>query len=57
MNPMNPMGLAPFNSDPPPWGPPPLPALPPPTTSFWTAANVTSRLKELYDTLNLAKAM
>ncbi|KAL6575683.1 hypothetical protein OROHE_001060, partial [Orobanche hederae] len=57
MNPMNPMGLAPFNSDPPPWGPPPLPALPPPTTSFWIAANVTSRLKELYDTLNLAKAM
>ncbi|KAL6493986.1 hypothetical protein OROGR_031895 [Orobanche gracilis] len=57
MNPMNPMGLAPFNSNPPPWAPPPLPALPPPTTSFWTAANVTSRLKELYDTLNLAKAM
>ncbi|KAL6585805.1 hypothetical protein OROMI_002449 [Orobanche minor] len=52
MNPMNPMGLAPFNSD-----PPPLPALPPPTTSFWTAANVNSRLKELYDTLNLAKLL
>ncbi|KAL0464859.1 UNVERIFIED_CONTAM: U11/U12 small nuclear ribonucleoprotein [Sesamum latifolium] len=54
---MNPMGLAPFNSGPPPWAPPPLPPLPPPSTSFWTAANVRSRLKELYDTINLAKAM
>ncbi|KAL0426063.1 UNVERIFIED_CONTAM: U11/U12 small nuclear ribonucleoprotein [Sesamum radiatum] len=51
------MGLAPFNSGPPPWAPPPLPPLPPPSTSFWTAANVRSRLKELYDTINLAKAM
>ncbi|KAI3444477.1 hypothetical protein Pfo_001142 [Paulownia fortunei] len=57
MNPMNPMGLGPFNSGPPPWAPPPLPPLPPPSTSFWTAANVSSRLKELNDTINLAKAM
>ncbi|KAK6164250.1 hypothetical protein DH2020_001114 [Rehmannia glutinosa] len=51
---MNPMGLGPFNSGPP---PPPLPSLPPPSTSFWTAANVTSRVKDLHDTLNLARAM
>ncbi|KAK6162256.1 hypothetical protein DH2020_002097 [Rehmannia glutinosa] len=54
MNQMNPMGLGPFNSGSP---PPPLPSLPPPSTSFWTAANVTSRLKDLHDTLNLARAM
>ncbi|KAL3622180.1 hypothetical protein CASFOL_033591 [Castilleja foliolosa] len=57
MNPMNPMGLAPYCAGPPPWAPPPLPSAPPPTASFWNASNVTTRLKELHDTLNLAKAM
>ncbi|XP_057769653.1 U11/U12 small nuclear ribonucleoprotein 59 kDa protein-like [Salvia miltiorrhiza] len=57
---MNPMGMPPFNQALPPWGPPPppqLPHMPPPSASFWTSANVSSRLKELHDTLNLAKAM
>ncbi|GFP91467.1 U11/U12 small nuclear ribonucleoprotein 59 kDa protein [Phtheirospermum japonicum] len=57
MNPMNPMGLAPYCAGPLQWAPPPLPSVPPPTASFWTASNVTTRLKELQDTLNLAKAM
>ncbi|KAL3829701.1 hypothetical protein ACJIZ3_018503 [Penstemon smallii] len=60
MNSMNPMGLAPFNSGHRPWAPPPpppLPHLPPPSSIFWTAANVNSRVKELHDTINLAKAM
>ncbi|KAL8475936.1 hypothetical protein ACS0TY_028551 [Phlomoides rotata] len=62
MNPMNQMGMAPFNSGPPPWAPPPvlappLPPLPPPSTSFWTSSNVSSRFRELSETLNLAKSM
>ncbi|KAH6829971.1 hypothetical protein C2S53_000286 [Perilla frutescens var. hirtella] len=60
---MNPMGLAPYNSGlpqwapPPPPPPPPLPPVPPPSASFWTSANTSNRLKELHDTLNIAKAM
>lgn len=57
MNPMYQMGRAPFNLAPTPWAPPPLPSMPPPSSSFWTGANVSSRLKELHDTINLAKAM
>ncbi|GER57411.1 Golgin candidate [Striga asiatica] len=62
---INQTGMVPFNSahtpwpapPPPPPPPPPLPPVPPPTASFWTAGNVSSRLEELQDTLNLAKAM
>ncbi|XP_047963772.1 U11/U12 small nuclear ribonucleoprotein 59 kDa protein isoform X1 [Salvia hispanica] len=61
---MNPMGMPPYDPALPPWAPPPpapqppqLPYMPPPSASFWTSANVSSRLKELHDTLNLAKAM
>ncbi|XP_073314156.1 U11/U12 small nuclear ribonucleoprotein 59 kDa protein [Primulina huaijiensis] len=66
MNPMNPMGQVPFNMGPPPWAPPvpmppplppALPPFPPPSASFWTHANVRSRLKEVHDSLNLAKAL
>ncbi|KZV38030.1 Programmed cell death protein 7 isoform 1 [Dorcoceras hygrometricum] len=63
MNPMNPMGQFPFNphwappvATPPPL-PPALPPFPPPSASFWTSANVRGRLKEVVDSLNLAKAL
>ncbi|RDY12668.1 U11/U12 small nuclear ribonucleoprotein 59 kDa protein, partial [Mucuna pruriens] len=53
---MNPI---PFQSAPPP--PPPwfpiLPSEPPNSSSFWENRNVCDRLRELHDTLNLAKAM
>ncbi|XP_042049668.1 U11/U12 small nuclear ribonucleoprotein 59 kDa protein-like [Salvia splendens] len=65
---MNLMGMPPYDPVLPPWAPPSplrapapqppqLPYMPPPSASFWTSANVSSRLKELHDTLNLAKAM
>ncbi|KAL1549797.1 U11/U12 small nuclear ribonucleoprotein 59 kDa protein isoform X1 [Salvia divinorum] len=57
---MNLMGMPPWAPPPPqraPAPPPQLPHLPPLSASFWTSANVSSRLKELHDTLNLAKAM
>ncbi|KAL7121466.1 hypothetical protein ACP275_02G183600 [Erythranthe tilingii] len=57
MNHMNQMGRAPFNPGPRHWAPPPWPPLPPPHSSFWTGSNVSSHLKELHDTINLAKAM
>ncbi|XP_051129687.1 U11/U12 small nuclear ribonucleoprotein 59 kDa protein [Andrographis paniculata] len=59
MNSMNPMGLAPFNSGPQLWAPPPprLAPMPPPSAAFWNAVNVHSHLKELYGTINLAEAM
>ncbi|KAL2472102.1 U11/U12 small nuclear ribonucleoprotein 59 kDa protein [Abeliophyllum distichum] len=63
---MNPMGTVPF-FPPPPWAPLqpllpqpsalPLPHLPPPSSSFWTSGNVRDRLKELIETVSLAKAM
>ncbi|EYU32183.1 hypothetical protein MIMGU_mgv1a004962mg [Erythranthe guttata] len=57
MNHMNQMGRALFNPGPRHWAPPPWPLLPPPHSSFWTGSNVSSHLKELHDTINLAKAM
>ncbi|CAA3006282.1 U11/U12 small nuclear ribonucleoprotein 59 kDa protein [Olea europaea var. sylvestris] len=61
---MNPMSLAPVFPQwalPQPPFPPPstsqLPPLPPPTSSFWTSGNVRDSLKELNDTVSLAKAM
>ncbi|KAK7400825.1 hypothetical protein VNO78_12132 [Psophocarpus tetragonolobus] len=54
---MNPI---PFQSAPPP-PPPPwfpiLPSEPPNSTSFWESRNVCDRLRDLQETLNLAKAM
>lgn len=49
------MGLAPVF--PPPQWAPQLPPLPPPTSSFWTSGNVRDSLKELNNTISLAKAM
>lgn len=66
MNPINQMGQVPFNVGPPLWAPPvpthsplppALPPFPPPSASFWTYANVRSRLKEVHDSLNFAKAL
>ncbi|XP_009787491.1 U11/U12 small nuclear ribonucleoprotein 59 kDa protein isoform X1 [Nicotiana sylvestris] len=51
--PMNPPG-------PPQYGrplPPPLPAFPPASSTFWNAANVVDHLKNLHDTMNLATAL
>ncbi|GMH17277.1 hypothetical protein Nepgr_019118 [Nepenthes gracilis] len=42
---------------PPPSWSPVLPPNPPPSSTFWTNANLRHRLKELHDTVNLAKAM
>lgn len=50
------MNPVPFQTVPPQW----LPMLPPnlPTSSaFWESKNVQERLRELQDTLDLAKAM
>ncbi|PSS03989.1 U11/U12 small nuclear ribonucleoprotein [Actinidia chinensis var. chinensis] len=54
MNPIAPMNPPPF--PPQPWFPI-LPPAPPPSTAFWQTTNVLNRLKELRDTVDLAKAM
>ncbi|XP_058225730.1 U11/U12 small nuclear ribonucleoprotein 59 kDa protein-like isoform X1 [Rhododendron vialii] len=60
MPPMNPMAQTnpgPFTSTlPQPWFPI-LPPAPPPSCAFWETTNVSDRLKELRDTIELAKSM
>lgn len=51
---------APLGRPPPPPPPhwfPPVPSEPPSSCSFWETRNVYNQLKELHETLNLAKAM
>ncbi|CAK9134359.1 unnamed protein product [Ilex paraguariensis] len=57
MHQRNPMNPAPFTSSAPPSWPPVLPPLPPQSNVFWETTNVYDRLKELHDTIDLAKAM
>ncbi|BFG22073.1 U11/U12 small nuclear ribonucleoprotein 59 kDa protein [Prunus yedoensis var. nudiflora] len=52
---MNPIPYQPA-APPPPW-PPMVPPNPPMTSTFWETSNVRERLKNLQDTLRLAKAM
>lgn len=54
MNPVMPGHFAP--TGPPTW-PLNLPPFPPPSSAFWNPGNVCERLKELSDSVNLAKAM
>ncbi|KAL6972800.1 hypothetical protein U1Q18_026972 [Sarracenia purpurea var. burkii] len=54
VTPMNPAPFAPFQ--PQPWFPVLSPA-PPPSTAFWQTTIVRDRLKELRDTIDLAKSM
>ncbi|XAR54003.1 hypothetical protein NMG60_11028978 [Bertholletia excelsa] len=54
MPPMNPVQLAPI--PPPPWYPV-LPPTPPPSSAFWETTNVRHCLKELRNTIDLAKTM
>ncbi|MCD7456245.1 hypothetical protein HAX54_030958 [Datura stramonium] len=51
--PMNPPGPPPFRRP----LPPPLPAFPPASSTFWNTANVVDHLKNLRDTVNLATAL
>ncbi|GMY25249.1 U11/U12 small nuclear ribonucleoprotein 59 kDa protein [Fagus crenata] len=50
------MNPVPFQAVPPQWFPM-LPPNPPMSSAFWESKNVQDRLRELQDTLNLAKAM
>lgn len=50
------MNLVPFQTVPPQWFPM-LPPNPPTSSAFWESKNVQERLRELQDTLDLAKAM
>ncbi|GAB4844538.1 hypothetical protein Ancab_037918 [Ancistrocladus abbreviatus] len=54
---MNPILYHPTPPPPPPSWFPILPPNRPPSSTFWTTANVKDRLKELHDLLNLAKLM
>ncbi|KAL7203293.1 hypothetical protein ACSBR2_016563 [Camellia fascicularis] len=63
MNPMPPMNpvtsftpTPPPHSHPQPWFPI-LPPAPPPSSAFWESTNVRDRMKELRDTIDLARAM
>ncbi|THG21942.1 hypothetical protein TEA_008432 [Camellia sinensis var. sinensis] len=63
MNPMPPMNPVTFftptpppHSHPQPWFPI-LPPAPPPSSAFWESTNVRDRMKELRDTIDLARAM
>ncbi|XP_071911921.1 U11/U12 small nuclear ribonucleoprotein 59 kDa protein [Coffea arabica] len=54
---MNPMIPGPFNPTAPPNWAPVLPPFPPPSSAFWKSSNVRDCLKDLHDTVNLAKAL